>query len=244
MKGRSRRSAGLWAWALVVAAACLGSVRPAAAQNGQFTLTPRPDVDERLFLVRALEVMYGSLPAAGTDSAATAQSLMELRGQASRMLQHIQSRNLDPRLAAMYQDFVRLIDGYQQFLEALGAIARGDLDQVKVDGFKTAGRAAQVGMLSGRAAREYGASKGDSAAAGLLFAGATALIDAWATSARIDRERKIAAEGVKKHLTQLWLSTVARAQQSAQALEEAHGWRRGEAGFDLSAEFGQRVLNL
>ena len=89
-----------------------------------FEVVTAANVDERLFLMRALETLYQGWPTAEAGDALDA-AIAAMRHEAMRHQHYIQERQIEGRIALLYGDLVALLDTYADCLAEAGRIERG-----------------------------------------------------------------------------------------------------------------------
>lgn len=188
---------------------------PQPRPDGPFAVAPTSDVDENLFLVRALEATYQNWPGENDPRDALQQWLARTRVETLRLRAGIAARGLDPDVATLYDDGLRFLDAYEAYLSGLGAIDRNAVRQAQAD-------AVQVVFSSVVQFARAGA------VAGIL----TGLGEGVRTTLSRDETRKAAVEAEFRRVRDAWVSTDARARLFADNLTKRLSWRAGEAGFD------------
>lgn len=73
---------------------------------------PAGNVDERLFLLRLIDVLYEQFPAGERDGNELTQAIADLRSRVKKFEQHIHRNNLGNELAGLYRDYAEVLDAY------------------------------------------------------------------------------------------------------------------------------------
>ena len=83
--------------------------------TGAIEVKAAPEVDERLYLLRKLEMIYESWPKPEShpDLAAFEAAFGKLRETAQRYYDHVSNKGLDARLTSLYEDLVSAVDTYE-----------------------------------------------------------------------------------------------------------------------------------
>jgi hypothetical protein len=94
--------------------------QPTPPLDAPLGVVTSPNVDERLFLLRALETMYRLWPIGVEDLGKVQAALAELRQEANRHHQYVKDRKLDDQIASLYGDLVGLLDLCGSMLDERG----------------------------------------------------------------------------------------------------------------------------
>jgi hypothetical protein len=218
--------------------------QPTPSLDAPLELVTSPSVDERLFLLRALETMYEQWPT-GVDNPQQLQAALgELRYEANRHQQYIKDQKLDDQIAALYGDLVGLVDAYSGALATAGRIEREGVARTEKERTEGVFRSSfSGGMLAGDALNN-GASGGEALAA---WAGVTlvgSMFDELGKAPARDEDKRQALEANTRDYQAKFAAAFARMQSAAITLTQRYGWTRGEAGFDVSPEQATQILGL
>lgn len=205
-------------------------------------VTTAANVDERLFLLRALDALYERWPIGIEEPAGLQAALGAIRHEALRHRQYVADRGLDDRIAALYGDLVDLVDVYSEALAESGRIEREGVARAERERAEGVAKSSfSGGMQAGRALGD-GASGGEALAA---WAGVTLLgsaLDELAKAPARDEDRRRALEANARGFEAKYSAAYARLQSAALALSDRYNWAKGEAGFDLSQEQASDLL--
>ncbi len=188
---------------------------PQPRPDGPYSTTPMGDVDENLFLVRALEATYQNWPAETEPRDSLQQWLARTRVQMLRLQATASARGLDADVLRLYDDGLRFLEAYEAYLSGLGAIDRNAVRQAQND-------ATSALLFSVMQAARFGPITG-------IVSG---LGDGFRRSVSRDETRKAALDAEIRRVRDSWVSTDSRARLFADNLTTKFGWQRGEAGFD------------
>lgn len=227
--------------ALVVLVVCLcaGGARPQALQ----AIRPASGVDENLFLLRALAETYNRWPRAETDRQQLAAWIAWSRQRLVRVRAAIRVNGLDPDIGRLYDEGVQLLDRYQVFLEALGAIEKQTHDQAGTDALASIWKGYQSGTEAEDSARRKGASKDAAGDAGALSGIVAGVGEAVTRSQQRSAAEQAAIAEEQRKIAGVLSATDASAVAVADKLARKYGWPRAEAGFDgfQSASLNEHV---
>lgn len=202
------------------------------------------EVDERLFLIRALDTLYERWPVGVDDPGQLGAALEALRHEAVRHGRYIKERGIDDRIASLYGDLIGLLDDYGECLAKAGRIEREGIARTELERAEGVAQSSfSGGMLAGRALNE-GASGGEALAAwaGMTLVGS--LMDELGKGPARDEARREALESNAHAFGRRYSEAVATAESAATSLAERHGWAKGEAGFDATPEQARQALGL
>lgn len=209
---------------------------PPAQPETPLVITTAASVDERLFLMRALESLYERWPVGVGDPRQLREALDALRHDAVRHRQYIKERDIDDRIAALFDDLVALLDIYTGCLADSGRIERegkARADKERVEGVSRSG--VSGGVMAGQALRA-GASGGEALVtwAGVALVGS--LVDELGKGPARDEAKRQALEANAREFGTRFSAALATAEAAAIALADRNGWAKGEAGFDTTPE--------
>ncbi len=201
-------------------------------------------VDERLFLLRALEALYSGWPDGQGGPGSIGPAIDALRHEALRHQKYILERGIDERIAALYGDLVGLLDAFADALAKADRIERDGAALADRQRAEAAGRAGMAGGVAAGRAYRNGAGGGEALAtwAGVTIVGT--LVDELARRPARSEARKAAEEANLREYTRRASEVFASAEAAATALAARHGWARAEAGFDSTPERDRRVLAI
>ena len=103
------------------------------ASSPLLDITPSPEVDETLFLVRKLETLAERLPSQMADKDEITAQLLALRKDLAATRKYIGAKNLDPDLGRMYETTLAITDEYGTLLANLGAIDKSFGEKKQAD---------------------------------------------------------------------------------------------------------------
>jgi len=202
----------------------------------EIIVQPNKDVDERLFLLRALDDLYNQFPSWETDATTLQDELGRLRRLGTKTHLYIKGRNLDASLGDLYADFVSAVDAYADCLASVDKIQRGAIAQAQRNNTETGFDAVLRGTSVASAASDQGYSSGESNGMGVLAGILSAAVDSYQKDKQLQEEKRQAvaqAVGVLKNRLAAFQS---QAELTAADLTTKYGWKNSEAGFDDDEE--------
>ena len=218
------------------------SALPVAAQTvaeeTPYQISASPDVDETLFLMRAIEQIYATWPRA--DSAALTDWLTYTRTRTLALRAGIVAGVLDRRLLGLYDDCLGLLDAYETYLVNLNAIRRRSENQAVLDGLGSLYAGIKQKAESQDSARRAGASKEEIENTGDVPGVIAGLADAATRYQQRTASEQAATDAEQRRLDATFRKTWSTAVAVAAALSNSHGWRPGEAGFDDTRKAAMR----
>ena len=218
--------------------------RPVAASTISIDITASPQADERLFLLRLLESLYGQCAVAFSDPQGSASLVSELRGQALRYRAHAASSGIDSEVVQLFDDFVSAIDSYVQALANISTIAQESNIAGTREAFESGFAAGTTGTVAYHQAKANEYTTKQSLGAALALGGAELLFDMWQKGAARNAATEQAYAAQLQRFRDQWMTALARAQSTSLLLSDRYAWNRGEAGFDLSNAYQARVTRL
>ncbi len=218
--------------------------RPVAASTISIDITASPQADERLFLLRLLESLYGQFAVAFSDPQGSALLVSELRGQALRYRAHAASSGIDSEVVQLFDDFVSAIDSYVQALTNISTIGQESNIVGTREAFESGFAAGTTGTVAYHQAKANEYSTKQALGAALALGSAELLFDMWQKGAARDAATKQAYAAQLQRFRDQWMTALARAQSTSLLLSDRYAWHRGEAGFDLSNAYQARVTRL
>jgi len=228
---------------------CLLLSKPTIAQPQQ-NLETLPDiktdsaVDERLFLLRLLELHYESWPNDVSDSDEFESEVRDLRKSALRIRQHIIDKELGDNLASLYADYVSSLESYTQFLADIGAIKQSAVEQLQKDSFNSGFKSSASGVTTYGAMRESGYSKENAVEGGIAVAIISLIWDTYINNKEQTRAEQDAIKKAARKVDDKIQSSIGRAKNVAGELTQKYGWSRFEAWFDLSEEQSLAIQSM
>ena len=200
----------------------------AQPSDGPMDIQPSPDVDQDLFLVHGLRLIYTNWPNSD-DQKKIAKDLATMRGLATTLRNAGSGRGADRELLAAYDNCLSLMDAYETYLTNIGAINRQTLQsaaQALLGALWDAGGDWAKGKwIEGKSSED--AQKG--AAFTFLWEGAK-------TTYSVTRERQAAMEAEKQKFAAQSNTVFASANTLVQKLASEHRWQPGEASLETSRE--------
>jgi|GEM_PF-4622632 len=201
----------------------------------------KPNIDEKLFLVRALESFYNSMYLLQVDSDTFIEDVESVRQDAKRHIAYIRENSIDSSIAEMYADFVKVLDTYEESIIQI-VKASGRAESRKDDALtRDVTKSSFVGGEMAGGALASGADLGT--AAGIWAVGS--LMDYFLntedqTGAIEDAKMAEIKEIVTKYRN-LKESTVSKARSRCKILAGSQGWQDGEAGFEDNPKFAESL---
>lgn len=208
------------------------SVTRAEDADAPYDVQPLPNIDENLFLVRALGYVYTRWPQDPTDARGVLAFTADTRQLLLRYRQRIVTQQLDPAVGGMYDDALKLLDDYESCLAELGEINRKDAEQASKD----AGRALVTGIYQGaqaaQKAKDLGATQDQAKTIGSVAVIGEGINDYDKRTA--NRKTATASEvaAATARVKRLMDASLKRRQADVVDITARHGWAVGEAGFE------------
>jgi hypothetical protein len=210
---------------------------PAAADDTPYDLTPAKGLDERLFLVRLIETTYAQMPTAAADPAVVRNWIKGNRLRLTRVRAHARAEDVSPKLVGLLDEALDLIDKYESFLRAVGAIhaADGGLKDFGSIGLDAVGRGYGVSQFAltnplGVASAPYALGAGAVVAVG---SGVYDLYRRYNQGAEVAEAKKRLLDDEASAVNGKFEAAYASAETMARKLAEQHNWGAA-AGFDDS----------
>jgi hypothetical protein len=189
-------------------------------------MRPYADVDDELFLVHGLRVIYTNWPEMKDSGEMTVQ-IANLRAFAMTLRDIARANRTDQNLIVAYDDSLALLDKYEICLNNIGAInrrsdesAQNALQDSLLDG---AGKAIKSKVLDNASDKD--------AINGAAF---DVFLSMLKNGFSISQERQAAIQASKQQFSNQSNSTMAAAEAMIQRLSRERGWRSEE--FDLGSE--------
>lgn len=212
-----------------------GHLSAAAADDRPVDVSPAANVDENLFLVRALSHEYNQWPQDAWDGKAALKFCEESRLHVKFLRTTAAQRQMDAGFRGMCDDFLTLIDEYESTLARLG-----DMDAAsRKKAFEDALSTFVVGSLKGLKAGNDVAEQGGSDLQVDVAVGKSLVDDGLKefikhSNAR-NAETNDAASAEQSRFVQVRDYAMERNHVAAEAMTERYHWTEGEAGFDQAA---------
>jgi tetratricopeptide (TPR) repeat protein len=204
----------------------------------------RADVDERLFLVRALETLYERWPVPEGNPAEFDRAIDELRRDAHRHSEYVRQRDLAPELAVRFDDLAGLLDRYQEAAARIGRITRQGAAAIDKQRTDDMAKASFNGGFEAGTALAAGAPGGQAFAIWALLTSASYLLENNGKAEQVNEASREAIERIVREYESAHSRVFARAQTLATALGEKYGWKPGEWGLDASLDQARHVLEV
>ena len=195
-------------------------------------LTTSSQVDERLFLLLALEDTYQRWPNSQTDRQQLAAWIAWTRQRTTRVRAWIRANGIDADVGRLYDDCLSLLDTYEAFLANVGAIEKQTSDQAGRDALAAIWKGYQAGSAAQESAVRRGASEDSASGERNVTFLISGFAEAYTRSMQRDAAQKAAFDAEQRRLTNAWTMTSANAEAVADKLTKKYGWTPGEAGFD------------
>ncbi len=205
---------------------------PTPALPEPLIIVTAPEVDERLFLLRALDDLYSQIPAIDADPAALQRELARLRYAGTKLQFYIKTKKLDDSLGALYGDYVDTIDAYIQLLASIDRIKQESIARAQQDLADTGFDAASRGSSAGMDAYNEGYAGNQAVGIGLLTIAVTGAVDTYLKNQQLEQVKRQAVEASCQQFLNAYNGALARVDVTAGNLTTKYGWKRGEAGFD------------
>src|SRR5207248_3175797 len=132
----------------------------------------RPEVDERLFLIRNLESLYEQWPLLGNDPAKLKTEIDNLHQEAHRHAQYARNRELDSMIVSLHEDLAAMLDSFEVALAGITRVVREGAALVERQTTQDLTGASVKGGLMAGGAYANGATGTEAVA---MWAGATLL---------------------------------------------------------------------
>jgi hypothetical protein len=196
------------------------------AGDSPLVIKASPNVDEELFLLNELRLLYDIWP---KDKNATKllSSLESVRQRVTLLQNAINANHLDPGVAQAYSECIRLIDVNEAYLRNIGVINQQVMDGAK----EGAMQAGLDGILEG----VKGEVKGDTGDAILGNVVASVLISVIKKGWTVSRERQAGLDREQQKVDAQVATALDTAKAAAHRLTLIRGWGAHESGFDPSS---------
>lgn len=230
-----------------LAACALARVAPVCAEAPpapQIQIAAVPTADERLFLLRVLEDLYESWPVDVSHPDQFVAAVADHRRDALKFKQHAEASKLDPELATLFGEFVQSLDAYTEFLTSIDQIKADALRQGVTDNFSSGMKGGATAAATFDALKQNDAATGDAMGAALLIGTIEYAFDAWQKADEREQAQQAAVRKRAQMVQDKIHGGLLHAQSVARQLSTKYGWKRGEAGFELSAAQAAQVQKL
>lgn len=206
-------------------------------------LTPSPEVDETLFLVRKLETLTERLPTQFADENAVTAQLVAIRKDLVATQTYCRGKGLDTELIRMYDTTLEITSAYATLLNDLGTIHKSFDQQHQQKETALTSEAYKHGSDVGGALASAGANPYVAGAVLIGYAIYESLTASWSLQ-KIDVERQRAWEKRISEFRRRQSETVTEIRTRATLIADKRGWKPGEIGFnDLDEADTERLLN-
>lgn len=227
---------------LFVLTGCASSIKPlqetaiptkvAQPNDAPFDIKPEVNLDENLFLLRALETTYERWPHNAAEPENIQNWLARTKIQTIRLRSHIKASNLDSDVGTLYDDCLRFLGLYETYLTNLGLIAERHGNQAQEDSTKTLEYALNVGASVTKRFIGSGATANTALGFGIIAGIGSALWEGYHREGNRNEARRNTLDAERRRVDRDWAETIARAQAVAGRLTQRYEWKLGEAGFD------------
>ena len=207
-------------------------------------------VDESLFLLRLLEMMYENLPdptqiknAGELDAAVSERKMLS-----ARIRTRIEDEKLDKRLVPLFSDYDKVMDAIVSFHDSKQSISgkhsRKGIKDSATTGFKygVTGGVAYSALSSGR--DDGNASVEGAALVALGSAAIGFLSDMWQQMEDNKEAEKAELRARVEETMSTYRNAISRAQSVANTLTDERGWKKAEAGWSLDQSSAANVQSL
>ncbi|MGP0069720.1 MAG: hypothetical protein ACLQGP_39730 [Isosphaeraceae bacterium] len=208
------------------------------------SITARDDVDEQLFLVRALETLYELWPVPTSDPAEFDQAIDELRGDAHRHAEYIRQRELGAELATRFDDLAALLERYQESAASIGRIVRQGAAAIDKQRSDDVSKASFNGGFEAGTALAAGATGGQALGIWALLTWVGYSLENNGKAEQVNEASREAIERIMRKYEGEHSRTVARAQTLAITLGEKYRWKPGECGLDASPDQARHAVEV
>lgn len=205
---------------------------------------PAANVDERLFLLRLLDVMYEQFPTGVQDRNKLTQTIADLRSRAKRFEQHIRRNDLGDDLAGLYSDYAEVLDAYVSFLIQIDKLQSGAVDRANTEAFKNGFSSGVEGAGVYTAATEAGAERSDATIAALLVGGVRFLVKQYEQSKTLEEGKREAIQAAQQAFETKVETAFSTLKEVAAALTTRYEWGKGETGLLMSEAEAQRFKEV
>ncbi|WP_337175254.1 hypothetical protein [Paludisphaera sp.] len=213
---------------------------PAPVDDTPIRIETSPRVDERLFLIRALEGLYSEWPVPSGDPAVFRTQVAMLRRSAALHAAHVEARNLDPSIAKLFRDCADLLNDYDEALAGVARAEREAIDEVK----QRRSRDVAHAKASGGEGSAMGDARKDPPGARATGAGSSPVVqilNSFTRAAALDETKRALSEPIATAYAARASETLAHARAATGMLAREHGWEPAEVGFDTSPEETQEL---
>lgn len=205
---------------------------PSSAADRAVDVSPKPNVDENMFVLRAIARQYNRWPHDTWDGTAALKFCEEGRLEIKYLRSIAQRDHLDGAISGMCDDFLTLIDEYETTLDQIGKINDNARRQAVDDALKTFVIGATKSLKAAADADAEGKSKlqVDAAAAKTLVDDGLKVYIDHSKARDAQTNNSVAAE--QDRFSKVLAYAMERNHTAAQGLTDRLHWAAGEAGFD------------
>jgi len=212
------------------------------AEDRPVDVSPAADVDENLFVLRALANQYNLWPANAYDGKAALKFAEEGRVEVKYLRSIARRDALDGGIVGMCDDFFTLMDEYESTLARLGEIDQKAQEKAITDAIASFVKGAIGGLDAGIKAGNKGKNELQvDAATGLAF-GDKGLKEFVERSRERHDQTNSSVADERARFESVFNYAMQRNAAAARAVAERRHWAQGEAGFDLPAGTPLKVL--
>lgn len=215
---------------------------PTPVDDAPIRIETSPRVDERLFLIRALEGLYSEWPLPPGDPAVFRTQVAVLRRRAALHAAHVDARQLDPSIAKLFRDCAELLNDYDEALAGVARAEREAIDEVK----QRRSRDVADAKARGGEGSAPGDARKDPPGAGATAVGAGSspivhILNSFTRAAALGETKRALTEPIARAYAARASETLAHARATTGMLAREHGWEPAEVGFDTSPEETQEL---
>ena len=196
-----------------------------------FRVASRTDADPNLYAMSALNAVYEAWPSLDGKPEVLGSWFTAERQYLTSMSGIIRARNLDPQIAARYQDTLDMVSTTMTYLSNLDLIRKRNEDQAPFDLLSSIFSGYQTSTSVQGTAEKY--TSKDTASNIATMAGLASAYSNYQQKANNRSANEIVAvQAETRKLQDGWAVTQAALQTTASSLTTKYGWAQGEAGFD------------
>lgn len=225
------------AWGAISLALVVGAIpHMAVAEDHPTDISPASNVDEDLFMIRAVADLYNQMPQQMFDGKQAVDWCERSRVQVKYLRSTAVNRGLDGGIVAMCDDMTALIDEYEGSLSTLGEIDR----KAVTDAIENAVHAYIVGSIKSLQDTNDAAERGETqgqrtiTSARSFVEGSVKDYIKQSNESRSQNNQSAGAE--QQRFFAIYQYAMKRNGDIARSLTASHGWDAREAGFDADPE--------
>lgn len=212
---------------------------PALTETQQALIAGRqfrhPPIDGNLFLIRKLETLYDRLSLLSGNPQVEAQ-LTALWKDANDAIQYTKSSKLDAEVGALYADFLSQRNAFIALQSEIGAIDAQVAAKLSDSRMKNSVESGWTAGTLWAQSENNGSDTGDALLGGVLVGLAQFFINDYQHSQEVEQKKKAQHAASFQRYDARRLPLEANRKSLISVLTRRHGWRKGETGFDDSAE--------